>query len=390
MSVQTKTFSTIVSDAVTAIQSRASTLLDLTIGSILLAVAEAFGFITLWLQGIAVQIAALTRLATSNGADADSFVADFGFARLPAKASSGAVTLARFTATIQATITAAVASGTDANGNTIWTGGSIVQTQDGTVQYQVIPDTTEAAYNGSMNAYVIAAGTYNCLATVQATSTGAVTNAAAGVINTLGQAIPGVDTVTNVLSFTNGADAQSDPALRAAFISYILSLEACTPAAIENAILSVQQNVYESLTENQNYAGATDLGYFYAVVDDGSGDPPSGFISAVSNAIDLVRPIGSTYGVFATTRILANIGMTLTTASGYTHSALVTLAQAALTAYINTLEEGDPLPYGRLYQLAFDASPGITNVTAITLNGATADLTCTNKQVIRAGTLSVV
>ena len=45
-----------------------------------------------------------------------------------------------------------------------------------------------------------------------------------------------------------------------------------------------------TLVENQTYAGATQYGYFYVVVDDGTGSPSSTLLSSVANAIDAVRP----------------------------------------------------------------------------------------------------
>ena len=81
--------------------------------------------------------------------------------------------------------------------------------------------------------------------------------------------------------------------------------------------------------------------------------------------------------------------MTLTTGSGYSHSAVVAQVATALTNYINSLTLGTPLTYSRLAQVAYDASPGVTNVTAVTLNSGTADLAATSQQVIKVGTLTI-
>ena len=163
----------------------------------------------------------------------------------------------------------------------------------------------------------------------------------------------------------------------------------CRIAVIE-AIESVQQNVTESLTENQTYGGASQPGYFYAVVDDGSGNPPSNFLASVFNAVDAVRPIGSVFGIFPPVEVTANIGMTLTTAAGYDHTTLVTAVQNAITAFVNALNVGDDLPYSRLAQIAYTTSPGITNVTGVLLNSGTSDLVTTSQQVIKVGTLTII
>jgi uncharacterized phage protein gp47/JayE len=373
MTIQTQTFSQIVANAVAAVQGVATQLVDMSVGSVLRSFVEANAAITVWMQGIALQIASLTRFATSNTSDADSWAADYGFTRLSAQAATGPVTFARFTPTNQAVIPA----------------GTVVQTADSTQKYTVVADTTQSAWNATLNSYVMAAGISSCTATVVNQVSAAAGNSAAGAINTIGSSLPGVDTVTNAAGFTNGADAESDTAFRTRFVSYINSLSKATKAAIGNAILSIQQGINYTLTEGFTYAGVAQLGYFYVVVDDGSGSPSGTFISTVSNAIDAVRPVGSTFGVFAPVLLTANVAMTLTTASGYTHSVVVAAVQAALQSYINALPIGGTLPFSRLSQIAYATSPGVTNVTGVFLNSGTADMTPTNQQTIKVGTLSI-
>lgn len=389
MAVTTKSFTQIITDAVTAVQGAARALIDFSIGSVLLAVMESAAGIALWLQGIALQIAALTRFSTSSGPDADSWGADFNFPRLPAQAASGPVTFARFTPTAQARVTAATSSGTDSNGNTIWTGGAIVQTADGSEQFQVIPDANQTAYNATLNAYVLPANTASITATVKATTAGSAGNVSAGLINTIASAIIGVDTVTNAAGFTDGADQELDAAYRARFPNYIASISKGTVLAVETATTDVQQGITLTLTENQAYNGAADDGFFYEVVDDGSGAPPSPLLSAIANAVEAVRPITTTYAIFAPVVVPANVAMTVTAAAGFTHTAVAAAVQSALVAFLNSLTLGVDLPYTKLAQIAYGASPGVANVTGITLNSGTSDLIATNQQVIKAGTITI-
>lgn len=385
--INTQSFGALISNLVSAVQGAATAFVDFTVGSTLLAVGEAHVGIALWLQGVALQIMAVTRLATSNGPDADSFCADFGFTRLPAQGSTGPVSFARATATAQATVQAATNSGTVAD--PIWSGGEIVQTQDGSQPFQVIPDTTQAAYSPALNAYVLPAGTPSVNATVQALIPGSASNVSAGTINTLGSAIPGVDRVTNASAFTNGADSESDPSFKARFVLYIQSLDEGTVAAIESAIAGIQQDVSYAVFENQTVGGLAQQGYFYVVVDDGNGNPPSSFLSAVSAAIDAVRPIDSTFGVFGPTRVTAAVTVTITTAPGYAHATLTAAVQAALSAYINSLAIGADLPLTRLSQIAYSTSPGVISVNNVLLNGGTADLVASNTAVIKAAAITV-
>ncbi|MEX3628330.1 MAG: baseplate J/gp47 family protein [Burkholderia sp.] len=373
MAITTKDFTTLVRNQVTAIQGAARGLVDLTVGSILRAVVEANAAVILWLQGLILQLLATTRAATSRGSDLDSWVADFGLIRLPGVAASGQVTFARFTATQQAVVPV----------------GATIQTADGSQQFAVTSDTSNAAYSAALGGYVLAAGVASISIPVQASSVGAAANAQIGQINTLTQPIPGVDTVSNAASFTNGADKETDAALRTRFIAYVASLSKATKAAILYAITSLKQGVVSVLVENTLYNGTTQNGYFYAVIDDGTGAPGATFLSSANNAIDAVRPFTVNFGVFAPVVVTATVGMTITTASGYDHAATALLVKTAIQNYINALTLGQTLTYSRLAQVAYDASPGVTNVTAVTLNGGSSDLTATSQQVIKAGTVTV-
>lgn len=364
---------TTIQNMATSVQQKAKVLVDFTVGSVTRAVVEATAQVVIWLEGLILLLLQATRAATSSGADLDSWMLDYGLTRLAATASTGQVTFSRFTPTYQAVIPV----------------GTVIQTADGTQQFTVIADTNQTAYNAALGGYVIAAGIGSAVATVQAVNTGSVTNVLANTITTLTQAVQYVDTVTNAAGFTNGADAETDGAFRVRFITYINGLSKATKTAIGNAILAVKQGISYVLVENQTYGGVSQPGYFYAVVDDGTGSPPSTLLSSVANAIDAVRPLCSTFAVFAPVVVTANVAMTITTAAGYSHSAVVALVQAALQSYINSLTIGQTLSYTRLAQVAYDASPGVTNVTGTTLNSGTADLAATNQQIVKYGTVAV-
>jgi uncharacterized phage protein gp47/JayE len=373
MAITTKSFTTLVQDVVTAIQGSATGLVDLTIGSVLRAVTEANATVTLWLQGMILQLLATTRAATSSKDDLYSWMADFGITPLPAVAASGLVTFSRFTATAQAVIPV----------------GATVLTADGSQSYTVDLDTTNAAYSAPLAGYVLAAGTTSVSLHVTAIAVGIAANAVAGQVALINQPIPGVDTVTNGTAFTNGVEVEQDAALRARFIVWLASLSKATAAAVGSAIASLEQGLTYSLTENVNYAGAAQPGYFFVVVDDGTGAPPAALLSTVYNAIDAVRAVTITFGVFAPVKVTANIAMTITTAAGYGHAATAALVATALSNYVNALTIDGDLTFSRLTQIAYDASPGVINVTGVTLNGGTADLTASKLQVIKTGTVSV-
>jgi len=373
MALTSQDFPTIVRNSVAAIQARTTALLDLTIGSVLRAILEANATVVLWLQGLILQLLSNTRAATSAGAALDSFFADFGFLRLAAVSASGVVTFARFTNTYQAVIPV----------------GTLISTGDGTQQFIINADTTNGAYNAGLNGFVIAPGVSSVNVTATAVTVGTGANALVGLISLITQPIPYVDTVTNGAAFTNGVNAESDAAFRTRFIAYIQSLNLATKAAVGYAVTSLQSNMSYVLVENFTYGGVSQPGYFYVVVNDGTGAPGSTILNSVSNAINLVRPFTSTFGVYAPVTTAANVAMTIVTASGYIHATVAAQVQSAISAYLGSMAIGQSLSFSRLAQIAYDTSPGITNVTGVTLNALTADINPTNQQLVIAGTVTV-
>lgn len=373
MALPTQDFTTLMRNQVAAIQAKAAALINFTVGSVLRAIVESNSAVVLWLQQLILGVLNVTRAATSTGADLDSFVADYGVTRLPGVAAQGTATFARFTTTQQVTVPI----------------GETVQTADGSQVFSVIADTAQAAYNSGLNAYVIAVGVSGINVTVKANNAGTGGNVAAAAINTLGSSIPGVDTVMNAAAFTNGIDQETDAALRLRFVAYLSSLSKATRLAIGSAITNVQAGLLYTITENQDYNGATDNGYFYVVFDDGSGNPSAGLISSVYNAVDASRPVGTRFGVFGPTTTTVNVAGTITTAAGYNHATVVGQAQTAVQNYVNGLGLGGTLYYTKLAQIIYEASAGIVGLTGLQVNGATADITATAKQVIRAGTITI-
>lgn len=382
MSINSQSFTQILTGFATTVQGTASVLVNFVIGSILRAIGEATAWVAMWLQGLILNAIALTRAATSSGSDLDSWCAQFFFTRLPPTAASGQVTFSRFTATQQAVVPF----------------GSIVQTGDGTQQYSVVADTSNPAYSATLGGMVIAAGTSSMTCTVVSITPGknsvnlpdASGNVSLGAINALFQSIPGVDTVTNASAYSNGVNAESDGAFRIRFAGYLATLAKATKVAIAGAIAALGANFTSTINENLTYGGVVQMGYFTVVVDDGSGAPPSTTLSTVYNAVDAVRPFTSTFGVFAPLVIQAHVAMTIaTTSTGAAHATTAALVTTAIAAYINSLKLGQSLSYSRLAQIALDTSSDVVSITAWTLNGATTDLAATNLQVIKTSDVVV-
>lgn len=371
-SLQTYTFSQIVTNIATATQAACSALLDFNVGSILRALAQAVAAQLLWLQAIILQTLTLTRASTSVGADLDSWCADFDFHRLPARAATGQVTFSRFTASQQAVIPI----------------GATVQTTDGSQTFAVMLDTTNSAYNAGLGGYVIPVNTTAVNVPVQAAVGGAAGNVQAGTIAVITTPIPGVDTVTNSAAFLNGADAEPDAAFRARFVLFLASLSKGTKAAIGAAVLGVQQGLNYTITENEDYSGTSDEGFLYVVVDDGTGHASSDLLASVSTAIEAVRGFTIRYGVFAPSLVTASVTMAIASAPGFNHATVVGNVGVALTNFLNSLTLGVSVPYTQLASVAYGVA-GVQNVTGVQLNGGTSDLAANQKQRIVAGTMTI-
>ncbi|MCB5944112.1 baseplate J/gp47 family protein [Acidocella sp. KAb 2-4] len=373
MKLTLQNFSTLVEGMAAAVQGAAASLLDLTVGSVLRAILEANASVALWLQWLIVQVLATTRLATSTGADCDSFGADFGFTRLPAVAASGQVTFSRFTPSVAALVPVGTQVSAVGNGQ----------------GFVVVADAGNAAYSAANNGYQLAAGIASVTATVAALVPGSAGNVQPDAISVVNSAIAGVDVVSNALALTGGMDAESDAAFRARFGNYLASLSRATAQAIGSAIAAIQQGLSFVITENINQAGATQMGHFVVTVDDGTGNPPASLLATVQQAVNAVRPVGSSFAVQGPVVVPANVALTLVTANSAVHAAAIARVAAALENYIAALPVGATLSYTRLAQLAYDASGAVTNISTLLLNGGAVDLVPPLFGAVRAGTVTV-
>lgn len=370
----TRSMTAIVQAFAAGVQGRAAALIDFSVGSTLRAIGESVAGVTLWLQSIALHILLTTRASTATGSDLDSFVNDFGLTRLGATFAGGQVTFTRLSVSATAIVIPV---------------GTQVQTSDSSQTFVVIADITNGAYSAGAGGYTMASMIGSVTVTVSALVTGAGGNVAAGAISQILSTLPGIDTATNASAFSNAVNGESDAALRVRFQAFIAQLSKGTRAAVAFAVSSLGASLQFTITENLTLAGVFSPGFFYVVVDDGSGSPPSSLATSAYTAIDAVRALGTTFAVYSATRLTANVGLVLTTAPGYTHSTVIALVANALTTNINALGLGNRLPYTQLIRWAYEASPGITNVSGVTLNGGVVDLVPTPQQAIKTGTLTI-
>ncbi len=363
MQLSLQNFSSLVSNMSASVQGASATVLDVTVGSVLRALLEASASVALWLQYLILQVLSMTRLSSSVGPDADSWVGDFGMVRLPAAASQGVVTMSSFNPSAQAAVI---------------TNGMTVRLSDGSQTFTVV--------NGP---YVRAIGQASIDVTVRALLPGVAGNVQAGAVNILGTAISGIDTVSNASAFAGGAAAETDAGLRARFVNYINTRAQATEQAILYAAQAVGPSISVSIQENLTASGAVDPGNINVVADDGSGSPPASVLAAVAAAIDPVRPVGTTVTVTAPSVIDVTVAATLTVVGGADQAATIATAATALQTFINSLSVGQMLPFSRAIAVLYASSSSIGNVTGLTMNGATADLGGRSGTVVRCQSINL-
>ena len=373
MNLNLKGFSQLIEDMGAALQSSASTLVDVSIGSVVRAIFEANASVVLWLQWLIVRVLQSTRASTSQGADLDSWMLDFGLARLPAVPSTGIVTFSRFTANLPATVPL----------------GALVKTTDGLLCFSVITDETNSIWQKDSSAYVLPTGIASADIPVVCTTGGANGNVLAGAITVVAASLPGVDQVINLNPLANGADTETDGAFRTRFQSYLSSRSRATLIAVSNAISNVQQGLDFIIEENTGADGMIENGFFLVVIDDGSGYPSSGLLSAVAAAVEAVRPIGTRFGIVPPQVLTVNISMTVDLASTASASVAVPSIQNYVATYLNSLPIGRSASVTRVAQNAYLADPNIENIAGIQLNGLSSDVVLPAFTVIKSGQISV-
>lgn len=364
----TQSFTTIVSNTIAGIQGRASKLINFAIGSTLRSIAEGFAGLFLWFQAMVLQVLQAARLSTSSGADVDTFTADYmptigtsnGVAspRLGAQSATGQVTFSRFTAAPSSCFIAV---------------GATVRSSDGSQSFAAIADPTYATYSAGLGGYTLLSSVASIIVPVQALVAGAAGNVQAGAISVITSPITGIDTVANVAAFTNGADQESDSALKARFAAYILGLSRGDYYGTAASVLGVATTVQWTLTELYNYDGSYHPGFYFLVADDGSGNPPPAFMAAVTTAANAVRPLGIQCAVFLPVILTVNVSMQLTTLNGYDHDTVVAQVAALVALNINSLGLGNPLQWSQIAAWAYSI-PGVTAVAAVLINGSGGDL----------------
>lgn len=364
----TRSFNTIVANISAGIQARLPTFVTFAAGSVFLAIAQAFAGTVLWIQGMILSVAMLTRLSTSYGNDVDSFLADYGIIeRLGAVAATGYVVFSRYTA-----------SGTTPKIPI----GTQVKTLDGTQVFQVYADSTNPNYDGALEAYVMPAQIVSLTVPIvsitpspnSSTGTpGSNGNVAAGSIGLISGATPGVDAVINPAALTNGFDEESDQAVKPRFRAAVAALSRATPISLEYAIGTVQQGMQSNVLDNSDKAGNFVPGMVSVIVDDGSGAMSDALLAQCQAAVASYKAAGVRTAVYKATRALVTVQLTVSIAPGYIRQNVVAILANTISTNINTTGLANGIPYFTVGSWALGV-PGVAKIDNLLVNGAIADL----------------
>src|SRR5208282_2302570 len=107
--------------------------------------------------------------------------------------------------------------------------------------------------------------------------------------------------------FAGGTNGETDAALKSRFVLFFLGLSKGNIYGVESALAALNVGITYQIVDGYAYGGAAQPGFFYAVVDDGSGSPPTAFLNAATNAIQAVKPLGVQFAVFAPTIVSVNV-----------------------------------------------------------------------------------
>lgn len=330
-------------------------------------------------QSVATQLAynqmlieainAFARASTAVGADLDLWMADFGFLRLASEKATGTVTLTLLSAQESAILVPV---------------GLQFSTLDGSQFFEIIADTNKSAWSTEQQSYLIPSSVLSIDVTVRALLPGALGNVQPGKINQIVTGSESIDRVTNAQILSGGREAETDEEFRKRFVLWINSRSKATRDAILEAALGVKAGLNVKLAENVDQNGNARPGFFTVVIDDGSGDPPSGLIELVRAAIAEVVGFTIQFVVVGPTPIDSNVSMVINFKVDAIENEVLAAVIKALYDYVNALPIGETLYLSQLVAVA----QGVTGVLSVEPNSTViddeeADLVAAEYEVIR-------
>lgn len=349
----------------------------LDIGDPLEALAFATADNCLFLQYQAQQTTFFARLQTCTGPDVDSFCMQFNFPRDGAQFASGQVTLSiPLPAVSQLTIPV----------------GSIIQTVGANIQYQLVADTGQTAYNAGLQAYVLPVSSTHITASIVALIAGSASNVQASQLVTFGSSSYGFTTVTNAAPIINGADQESDANYKARFELYIQSLSKATLFAILAACETAFPDFTYTVLNNITPSGVNTPGWFTVIANNPGETVTSPQLAILTTAVQGVRAFTIEASVVAAIPVTPQINLNIAVVPNAVLSQVQAVVQTAIIGYVNNLPTEAKLYITDLINTAINSSSLITSVENLstTIGGYPVDFAPGQFQVVQANVNTVL
>lgn len=230
---------------------------------------------------------------------------------------------------------------------------------------------------------VIAAGQSYADVFVEAVTPGAVGNVVGGTQFTVEPAVPGFQSAEAVTTFTTGADVESDDQRKARFVSYILTLNRGTVAALQYGLsLAVVRDAQGNVMEQARHVAIIEpyktdpnapISLVNCYIHNGVSGATTDLIADAQKVIDGYVDSNGTRipgwkaaGVKVTIQAAANVSInvtaTVTILSGYIEADVLVAVERAMADYVASLNIGADCLVAELIAAAMQV-PGVTNIS---------------------------
>lgn len=187
-------------------------------------------------------------------------------------------------------------------------------------------------------------------------------------------------TTSNSTLIVGGAPEEDDPTLRQRAREFPSTLRRGTLAALEFGARTIPGVVIASAFEDAN-------GLVTVFVADIDGNASAQMVNDVQIELDLNwKCAGTVLSVFAGAPILTNVDYSITVRPGTDVAELEPAIEAAITATMNKLKQGEILSLAQLQTAIINVD--IDNITNAVINDPLADIAPLNSQVIRPGVIT--
>jgi uncharacterized phage protein gp47/JayE len=348
------TFNEIVSTVTTKIGSLSQNLTDFSSGSNIGATINAISHFIEFLQKQTNVAQEAFVIRGAKDLDLDNRVQDFGLNRNQAVFARD---ILRFTSSTPAAATFVIPA------------GAVVSTQPdvvgNTIDYSLDSDLTFASGSTSATGYI------TC------TTAGLVGNVPSGFITNITSPISGVTSISNPIAFTNGAEKETDEALRKRVPVFLNGLKSASLSSIKSAALSI-----EGITFANVESGEPTLGQVTVYVSNQSGTLSAQQLSSVKDAVQEAAAFGVVANVVTPTVTFVTISVNVTyDAEYYDANVFSTALKSKLYDFVQ-INPDTTLKLRDLRNIIHNI-PGVTDYNSLKIDGVEANKSVGGFNVIR-------